>query len=116
MRELTNPSDLAAVQAALAQGNGLAASTAAPGSALAAQQRGGPLTNGVWVKYPTTGRLRLKGNGTLTLDTRALDGTVSLAVAGPYTAPDDDGAFPDIDFDTYEVRGTLTDTATAEIV
>lgn len=35
MRELTNPADLAAVQAALAQGNGLAASTAAPGSALA---------------------------------------------------------------------------------
>lgn len=93
----------------------LSASSLKVGSPAAAQVRGGPLANGAWVKYPTAGRLRLTGAGTVTLDTRMLDGTVALAVAS-YTAPGDDGQFPDIDFDTYQVRATLTGTATAEIV
>lgn len=93
----------------------LAAFADQAGLATAAQARGGPLTNGEWVKYGSTGRLRLKGSGTITLDTMDFDGTIALAVV-PYTAPDDDNEFPDIDYDTYKIRATVPDTVTAELV
>jgi len=80
----------------------------------AAQVRGGPLTNGVWVKLPAIYRILLGGTGAVSIDTRARDGTVSAGVASySPTGPAED--YPYFD-NAYEVRATLTDTATAEIV
>lgn len=80
----------------------------------AAQVRGGPLKNGEWVKLPAMYRILLDGIGTLTIDTRTRDGTITTNVAtySP-TGPAEDYPFFD---DAYEVRATLTGTATAEIV
>jgi len=89
------------------------ASSELVGSA-AAQVRGGPLTSGVWVKLPAIYRILLGGTGTVSIDTRARDGTVSAGAASySPTGPAED--YPYFT-NAYEVRATLTDTATAEIV
>jgi len=84
------------------------------GSSAAAQVRGGPLTNGMWVKLPAIYRILLGGTGTVSIDTRARDGTVTAAVAiySPVGPGEDYPYFNN----AYEVRATLTGTATAEIV
>jgi len=82
--------------------------------ALAAQVRGGPLQNGIWTKLPAIYRILLGGTGTVSIDTRARDGTITTGVVtySP-TGPAED--YPYFD-NAYEVRATLTGTATAEIV
>lgn len=81
---------------------------------LAAQVRGGPLKNGEWAKLPSMCKLLLDGTGTVTIDTRARDGTITTSVAAyNVVGPAED--YPYFD-NAYEVRATLTGTATAEIV
>jgi hypothetical protein len=75
---------------------------------------GGPLSYAKWVKLPATYKLLLNGTGTVALETRTRNGTITAnaAVYSP-NGPDEDYLFFD---DAYEVRATLTGTATAEII
>jgi len=108
------PEQLVAIQNILKGGQGLVASSFAPGSQAAVQVRGGPLLNGVWVKLPAIYRLLLSGTGTVTIDQRSRDGTVTANVA-TYTLTGFTEDYPYFN-NAYEVRATLTGTATAEIV
>lgn len=75
---------------------------------------GGPLLAGQWIKLPAIYKLLLEGTGTVTIHTRASDGSIAAAAAifeadgfveeYPYFGP------------VVAVRATTTGTATAEIV
>lgn len=76
--------------------------------------RGGMLWSGAWVKLPGVYKLLLGGAGTVTIDTRDRSGTVTSGAA-TYTAAGLSENYPYFS-GAYELRATLTGTATAEIV
>lgn len=75
---------------------------------------GGILTNGVWIKLPAIYAILIGGTGSITIDSRTRDGTITTGVVS-YTAAGNATKYPYFT-DAYEVRATLTGSATAEII
>lgn len=75
---------------------------------------GGPLISGQWVRLPAIYKLLLGGTGTVTIDTRDRAGTVTTGAVS-YSPSGFAEAYPYFG-SAYEVRATLTGSATAEIV
>jgi hypothetical protein len=75
---------------------------------------GGAMAGGRWVKLPAIYKLLIDGTGTITIDQRDRAGAITSDVAA-YSPTGPAEIYP---FFTgaYEVRATLTGTASAEIV
>lgn len=81
---------------------------------LDAIQLGGVLVPGKWFKLPAIYKLLLGGTGTVVIDTRDRSGVVTTAAA-TYSVSGQSEAFPYF-AGAYEVRASLTGTATAEVI
>lgn len=76
----------------------------------------GPLTS-EWRRFPSLCRLLLNGTGTVTIDARNKSGTATSAVfVETITGASNAVRFPYFGDDAYEIRATLTGTATVEII
>jgi len=75
---------------------------------------GGALTSGLWIKLPAIYAILVGGAGSITIDSRTRDGVITTGVAS-YTAAGNSTIYPYFT-DAYQVRATLTGTATAEII
>jgi len=82
--------------------------------AVKSQLSGGVLSAGVWVKLPAIYKLLIDGVGTVTLDVRNTDGSVSR-YAKVYDPSVKKIVYPYFGLSAYEVKATFTGTAIAEI-
>lgn len=75
------------------------------------------LVTSTWRRFPTMCRLIMNGTGTITFDARNKAGTILVSVASfTITSAVNQIAFPFFGDTAYEIRATLTGSATVEVM
>ena len=77
----------------------------------------GNLASGEWFNPPSIFRLLLNGTGTVTIDSKDADGTITTGVySTTLTSAVNQIAFPYAGDSAIQIRATLTGTATAKVI
>lgn len=107
--------DTATAAATAASAASASYAAAAAASAASLTNYGGPLVSGYWARLPSIYALRLGGTGTVTIDTKTIDGTITSAAATYTVTGTTQIQNPYFGAAAAYIRATLTSTATVEV-